>query len=153
VDLGRRGTLRLLSAAALSGLVAAVPADADQGANTLTVTDAWARPTPPALQAGAAYLSIQNRGTAADRLLSAESLIASSIEFHETSEREGVMQMRQVAFVDCPPGAVVKASPGGLHIMLLGLKQPLQAGSAFFLTLKFRDAGLLTVKVSVEARG
>ncbi len=48
-------------------------------------------------------------------------------------------------------GVAVKSEPGGLHVMLLGLTQPLRAGTEFPLSLRFRDAGVLDVKVIVEA--
>jgi copper(I)-binding protein len=60
------------------------------------------------------------------------------------------MQMRQVLSVACPAGATVKIQPGGLHIMLLGLKQPLVEGARLDLTLRFRDAGSLSLQVPVQ---
>jgi hypothetical protein len=101
------------------------------------------------LSVGAVYLSISNRGPAPDRLLAAESPIAAKIEFHKSTRVAGVMQMRAVSFVDCPAGATVKIEPGGLHIMLLGLKEPLVAGSSFPLTLVFRGAGRIALQVSI----
>jgi copper(I)-binding protein len=61
------------------------------------------------------------------------------------------MQMRPVESLECPPG-LTKIEPGGLHVMLLGLTHPLAAGTAFPLTLRFRDAGSLTVQVVVADR-
>jgi copper(I)-binding protein len=62
-----------------------------------------------------------------------------------------MMQMRPVEGVDIPPGVPIKIEPGGLHIMLQGLKQPLAPGFVFPLTLDFRDAGMLVVQVPVKA--
>jgi hypothetical protein len=71
---------------------------------------------------------------------------------HQTRTEQGIVQMRAVASVDCPPGATVKVEPGGLHVMLLDLSRPLTAGLEFPLTLRFRDAGAVTVQVQVSAR-
>jgi copper(I)-binding protein len=57
--------------------------------------------------------------------------------------------MRPVESIECPPGVTVKIEPGGLHVMLLGLTHPLVAGTKFPLTLRFRDAGSMTVQVVV----
>jgi periplasmic copper chaperone A len=64
---------------------------------------------------------------------------------------KGVVEMRPVVAVDCPPGVTVKSEPGALHVMLMGLTRPLVTGTVFALTLQFRDAGALTVQVPVEA--
>jgi periplasmic copper chaperone A len=78
--------------------------------------------------------------------------IAGKVEIHESRNVEGAMQMRAVTYVECPPGTTVKIEPGGLHVMLIGLTRPLIAGTVFTLTLQFRDAGALTLRVPVEAR-
>ena len=58
-------------------------------------------------------------------------------------------RMREVDGVECPAGATVKAEPGGLHVMLIGLTAPLTLGSAFTVSLQFHAAGVLTLKVPV----
>jgi copper(I)-binding protein len=145
------GEMRLkdLTFTAVLMLLCAAPQWA--GAADLEVTQAWARPTPPAAQVGAVYLSITNRGKQEDQLLSLSTAVAGSVEIHETQTVNGVMQMRPVASVICPAGATVKVEPGGLHVMLLGLKQPLIEGDRFDLTLRFRDAGPLLVHVPVQS--
>jgi periplasmic copper chaperone A len=129
-------------------LLAALPQWA--GAADIQISQAWARPTPPTAQVAAVYFSVSNHGTTEDRLLAVSSTAAGSVEIHETQLIKGVMQMRPVASVDCPPGATVKVEPGGLHVMLLALKQPLIEGTRMDLTLRFRDAGVLTIQVPVR---
>jgi periplasmic copper chaperone A len=131
--------LLLLEALPLSGRAA-----------DIQVAGAWARPTPPTAQVGAVYFSISNHSPKADQLLSVNSPVALSVEIHETQMVNGVMQMRPVTLVVCPPGATVKVEPGGLHVMLLGLKQPLIEGTKMPLTLRFREAGLLTIQVPIQ---
>jgi periplasmic copper chaperone A len=133
------------------GSHASMPAHAKNVAS-VQVSDAWSRPTPPGSAVGAVYLSIKNSGAAADRLLSASSPLAAKIEFHQSTQTGAVLSMRAVSFIECPAGATVKVSPGGLHIMLLGLKDSLVLGSSFPVTLQFRDAGSVPVKVTVQAR-
>lgn len=122
------------------------------GGGALQVGEAWSRPTPPGIGVGAVYLSIKNAGALADQLLAASSPIAAAVEFHQSVETGGVVSMRAVSFIECPAGAVVKIAPGGLHIMLTGLKGPLLLGSSYPITLQFRDAGRVSVTVSVQAR-
>jgi periplasmic copper chaperone A len=108
-----------------------------------------ARATPPGTSVGAIYFSVENSGRTADRLLSVSTPVASKVELHETRLVNGVMEMREVTSVECPPGATVRATPGGLHVMLLGLAAPLAAGTQIDVALHFRDAGVLTLKVPV----
>jgi periplasmic copper chaperone A len=83
-------------------------------------------------------------------LIGISSPVARAVEIHESRMVQGLMQMRAVTFVECPPGAAVKIEPGGLHVMLIGLMHPLQAGMEFPLSLRFRDAGVLTLQVPVS---
>jgi periplasmic copper chaperone A len=116
----------------------------------LLVTKAWSRPTPPGSTVGAAYFSITNLGSTADRLISLSSPIASKVEIHEAHEVHGVVEMRAVPAVECPPGTSVKIESGGLHVMLIGLTRALVAGVSFELSLQFRDAGAVTIQVPVQ---
>jgi periplasmic copper chaperone A len=114
------------------------------------IVEVHARATPPGISVGAIYFSIKNTGSTADRLLSVSTPAAARVEIHESRQSQGMMQMREVSSVDCPPGATVTAAPGGLHVMLLGLAAPLAAGSDLEVSLHFRDAGVLTLKAPVN---
>ena len=143
--------MRFKALALIAVAFSALPAWA--AAADLLITDAQARPTPPAAKVGVVYFSITNRGSQDDQLLSLSTAVADSVEVHETQTVKGVMQMRQVTRVSCPAGATVKAQAGGLHIMLLGLKHALVDGEQFELLLRFRDAGTLRVAVVVRPGG
>jgi periplasmic copper chaperone A len=133
-------------------LAVQIPAwGADYRAGDLLVTEPWARPTPPSATVGAVYFSVTNAGAKADRLMSISSPMARAVEIHESRTVQGMVQMRAVPSVDCPPGAAVKIEPGALHVMLLDLTAALTPGMKFPLSLRFRDAGVLTVQVSVNA--
>jgi len=125
---------------------------AEYRAGNLVVTGPWSRPTPPVATVGAVYFSMANVGRTADRLIAISTPIARKVEIHEDHNVRGTVQMRAVESVECPPGVTVKAEPGGLHVMLLDLVRPLVAGMEFPLSLRFRDAGVLTVQVAVGAR-
>jgi periplasmic copper chaperone A len=144
---------RYRAALVIAALIAAAPLlGAEYRAGDLKVAQPWSRPTPPAAGVGAVYFSITNLGRKADRLTAISSPIASRGEIHESRSAQGMLQMRAVAFVECPAGATVKSEPGGTHVMLLGLTRPLTAGMEFPLSLTFRDSGILTVQVRVGAQ-
>lgn len=145
--------LKLKSRSSLQALIcfcAWIGIATEASAGTLYVKDAWARPTPPGIKIGAAYLTVVNEASA-DVLLGADTKVAARVEFHETKEEGGIMQMRRLKQVECPRGTT-RAAPAGLHLMLIDLTQPLAAGTHFPLTLKFKNAGETTVEVSVESR-
>ena len=119
----------------------------------LTIDHAWARATVHGQRAGGAFLKFDNRGSAADKLLSVRADVADSVEMHSMTMEGDVMRMRQVPAIEVPGGQAVELKPGGLHLMLMGLRQPLRAGSSFPLTLKFERAGEVKIDVRIESPG
>ncbi|MCU0895641.1 MAG: copper chaperone PCu(A)C [Rhodospirillales bacterium] len=135
--------------ASLACLVAAAPAAAGDTVGEITINEPWARATVGA-GAGAAFLGIDNAGAAPDRLVGASSPVSKVTELH-THIRDGeVMRMREVDAIDIPAKATTTLQPGGLHIMLTQLAEPLAAGGSFPLTLRFAGAGEVTVTVQVK---
>lgn len=145
--------LRRLFLAALPALPAAAPAAAREvRAGDLTVRQPWTRAAGQGAT-GAGFLAVSNGGGAADRLLSASSPAARSVELH-TMVRDGeVMRMRHVEAIEVPPGQTVTLRPGGLHMMLVGLSRPLREGEYVPVTLRFERAGAVEVSLSVQAAG
>lgn len=140
--------------AALSLTAAALSAHAHSfKLGELTIGHPYARATAPGQPAGGAYLNIQNAGASGDKLVSASADVSKSVELHEMKMEGTVMRMREVSAVDVPAGKAVELKPGGLHIMLMGLKAPLKQGDKFPLKLKFEKAGEVTVTVNVEGPG
>jgi copper(I)-binding protein len=119
--------------------------------NQLEVSNAWARATPAKAENGAAYVTILS--PTPDRLLSASSPVAKKAELHTMEMAGMVMKMRPSGGLDIPAGQPVALKPGGEHIMLIGLQQPLHEGQSFTLTLNFEKAGVRTVSVAVEKAG
>jgi copper(I)-binding protein len=120
-------------------------------AGQIDVKDAWARATPGKAENGAAYLTIVS--PTADRLVSVSSPAAKKAGLHTMTMDGGVMKMRPLVGVDVPANEPVTLKPGGMHIMLQGLNEPLQAGKSFLLTLTFEKAGQREVEVAVEKPG
>ena len=141
-------TARALFFVVLAALSA--PASARQFTpGDLSVQRPWSRELPPVAPNGAAYLRIENGGEKAARIVSARSPIADRVEFHAHEMDAGVMKMRHVHMVEVPAQGAVSFEPGGLHVMLIGLKEPLVAGKSFSLTLGFQEAGEIEVMVQI----
>jgi periplasmic copper chaperone A len=141
--------LCLIAAAYAAGLAFAAAAEP----SAITVTDAWARATPPGAKTGAAYVTVTNTGKEADTLVSASTPVAGAAQLHTTLTENGVMKMRPVSAIELKPGASVTLKPGGMHLMLTGLKQPLKQGESFPLALTFARAGKVDASVSVQKAG
>lgn len=120
-----------------------------QAAEPVTVDHAWVRATMPGQKVGAAYMDLQSAGDAA--LTSASSPVAESVEIHTMSMQQGVMQMRMLDKLPLPAGKTVQLAPGGVHLMLFGLKQPLQQGTQVALVLHFQYADGKTGRLQVSA--
>jgi periplasmic copper chaperone A len=131
---------------------AALAAPAAAKAPALHVSG-WARATVPAQSGSAAYLSIHNAGPDADRLLSISTPAAASASIHSTSLAGGVMRMRTAGPQVIPPGGTLQMKPGGVHVMLMGLKAPLKAGQRLPLTLRFQRAGLVEGSIPIQVQG
>ncbi|SEJ58382.1 hypothetical protein SAMN05216201_11194 [Pseudomonas linyingensis] len=117
----------------------------------LTIDHPWSRELPPNAPAGAAYFTLHNQGAEADRLIAASSPRAQKSELHTHLQQDGMMKMVQIPGVDIPTHGEVVFQPGGNHVMLFGLSQPLKAGEQFPLTLEFEKAGKVDVQVKVES--
>lgn len=132
-------------------LLAALSVAAAAHAQDLRVTDAYARATVSHQRAGGAYLTIENSGKSADRLVGASTPAAKSVELHTMSMEGNVMKMREVPGIEIKPAATVEMKPGaGYHLMLMGLRQPLKAGERFPVTLQFEKAGKVDVEMKVQ---
>lgn len=103
------------------------------------------------LTSSAAYMRLTDQGTKPDELISASSPVARKVALHVFDVENGVYGMHPVKAMEVTPGgAATVLRPGGAHVMLEQLKQPLKVGETFPLTLTFKHAGQLQVKVRVE---
>ncbi|WP_246184794.1 copper chaperone PCu(A)C [Paracoccus aestuariivivens] len=134
---------------------AAAPSHGDHAAAEITVGDLkisspFSRATPPGAPVGGGFLTVANGGSADDRLVSASSPAAEKVEIHEMAMEGDVMKMRQLPDgLPIPAGTSVDLKPGGFHLMLMGLKQPLIEGESVPLTLEFEKAGKVDLSLQV----
>jgi len=120
---------------------------------SLKIDHPFARATPPGARTGGVFVTVENAGSQSDRLISVSSPVAGVAELHEMSVDAGVMRMRGVAALEVKPGETLQLRPGGYHVMLRELRQPLKVGDKFPMTLKFQNAGAVEVSVWVEEMG
>jgi len=142
----------VIASAMLSYFCAARASAEEVKAGDLVITQAWSRATPGGAKIGGGYLTIENKGSAPDRLLGASADVADRVQIHEMSVNNGVMTMRPLdKGLAIEPGKTVKLAPGGYHLMLLDLKSPLKQGDRLPVTLEFEKAG--KVKLSLDVQG
>ncbi len=98
-------------------------------AGDLVITQAWSRATPGGAKVAGGYLTIENKGSAPDRLIGGSGDVAGKVEVHEMAMNNGVMTMRPLDNgLTIEPGKTVKLAPGGYHLMMFDLEEPAQAG-------------------------
>ncbi len=116
----------------------------------VSVNNAWVRPAE-AGQNSAVYFQVVNEGRMGDVLVSASSSTATA-EMHESMEREnGVMGMSPLSSVDVPAQSEIEFKPGGMHIMLINLTQPLTVGDNIPVTLHFEHGGKVVFEAEVRS--
>lgn len=145
-----------LAAIALPLLMATIAASSahDFTIGDLTVDHPWSRQTPSTAAVGVGYLTITNNGSEPDRLVGGSAELAEGFEIHTSESSDGVARMRRLEdSVPIEPGATVELRPLGTHVMLTGLKRPIERDRPFEGTLVFERAGTLEVTFAVEALG
>ena len=126
-------------------------------AQPVEVHDAWARSTVKGQKGSGAFMNI--RAKEGVKLVGVSSPVAGVAEVHEMKMDGDIMKMRAVPSLELPAGQTVELKPGGYHVMLMELKQPLTQGSKVPLTLHFKNAQgtesqlELTVPVATVAPG
>lgn len=124
------------------------------GASGIVVTGPWVRTAPQGQTNSAAYFTLCNATGEPDALVGVSTPEAGAAEMHESTQTDdGMMTMSPVSSLDLPPGEPVRFAPGGYHVMLIGLFQPIAAGDELSLTLKFRNAPPETIKAVAKAPG
>ena len=146
---------RAIACATMLVYFLAAPARAEEvTAGDLVITQAWSRATPGGAKIAGGYLTIQNKGSAADRLIGGSADVADKVQVHEMATSNGVMTMRRLdKGLSIEPGKTVKFAPGGYHLMLLDLKSPLKQGDQVPVTLEFEKAGKVKLTFDVQGVG
>lgn len=115
----------------------------------VTVSEPWVRATVAQQQATGAFMLLSASQNA--RLVAASSPVAGLTEIHEMALVNDVMRMRAIAGLDLPAGRTVELKPGGYHVMLMQLRQTLNAGERVAITLVFEDANRQRFTQTIEA--
>jgi len=129
-------------------MVVALPAWAQ-----VSVEQPWSRATPPGSTIGVGFMQLRNAGAVPERVVGASSPLAGKVEMHVTTREGDVMKMREVASFEIPAGGTFELKPGGAHLMLMGLRQSLQAGDRVPLTLTLANGATLPVELAVAPLG
>ena len=127
----------------------ATPADAPQ----IKVMEPWARPSPMQAGNGAVYMALVNQGGRDDALVSVQTDVAEVVELHETKMEGELMKMSPVNKIEIPANGSATLEPGGLHVMLINLKQELTPGEKIKLTLNFEISDPLTIAAEIREIG
>jgi copper(I)-binding protein len=150
-----RSIVQTLASVLFAALLCTAPARAQEvTAGDLVITQAWTRATPNGAKIGGGYLTIENKGSTPDRLIGGSTDAAGRIAVHEMAMKDGVMTMRSLDNgLTIDPGKTVKLAPGGYHLMMFDLKDPLKQGDTVPVTLKFEKAGEVKVSLAVQGVG
>lgn len=147
---------RRLAASLLAIALFAAPASWAQSykLGSLEIEQPWTRATAPTAPTAGGFFKIVNKGTAADRLVSARSAASAMVEIHEMKMDGNVMRMRELEKgLEIPAGGTVVLQPGGYHVMFMQLKEPFKEGAKVPVTLVFEKAGSIDVVFTVNAMG
>ena len=141
-------------AIAMAFVLAACGNSAGSGDPEISVMEPWSRPSPMVAGNGAVYMMLMNKGGQADTLTSVSSDIAETIELHETKMEGDVMKMAPVqGGIEVPAGGSAELKPGGLHVMLINLKEELVPGNKIELTLNFENSDPIKVEAEIRDMG
>jgi periplasmic copper chaperone A len=121
--------------------------------DSLKARSVWARASLTGASNGIAYATLVNEGGAPARIVGGSTPVAAHVEFHLHAMSGGMMTMKQLEAIEVKPGETVVLKPGGLHVMLVGLKQRLKQGESFPLTLKLAGGPSIAVEVKVLGPG
>jgi copper(I)-binding protein len=127
--------------------------NAGPAANGVEVRDAYARAVPPGQSNSAMFMQLTNDSGTDRAVVGAESPVCKAAELHTHIHQGGMMMMRRIDRIDLPAGKTVALQPGGLHVMLIGLKRLLVPGESVDLTLIFADGSRQLVKGPVRSIG
>src|SRR5690625_4653469 len=122
-------------------------------AQDIQIEDAWARASIGQVANSAAYLRIENSGEKPDRLIAVETTAAERAELHDHLMEDDIARMVEVEAIPVGAGESIALEPHGLHIMLIGLTEPLRAGDSVDLTLHFEEQGAMELDAEVRSLG
>lgn len=120
---------------------------------TVTARDAWVREAPAGRKVTAIFLTLENKGSTARALVSGSTEVADTLELHEMIRENEMMRMSPVKQISIPANGKAELRPGGLHLMIFGVKKPLAAGDTVQVSLTLDDGTKLQVAAEVRKMG
>ena len=144
--------IRQLIGAAFAAALVIVPAFAHDTfhVGSIEISGGFSRATLPNAPVGGGYITIINTGNEDDTLIGASSPVAENVQLHQMKMEGDVMKMNEMPDgIPVPAGQTVALEPGGMHLMMMGLKEPLVEGAVVPLTLTFAKAGTVEVNLVV----
>lgn len=117
----------------------------------LEVSDPWVRAVPPGQPNSAVFMELRNTSDAPRALVEAHSPVAETVELHTHVAENGMMRMRRIERMEVAPGENLELAPGGLHVMLIGLKSQLVPGGEVELKLIDDQGDAIAVSAPVRA--
>ncbi len=118
----------------------------------IKIIDPWVRAVPPNAKNTALFMVIENSGDEEDALIEVKTDIAKMVMIHKTVNEDGVMKMVHVHHLKILPHSTVELKPGGYHIMIMGLKQPLGVNKFVKFTLIFKKSGTVQIEAPVKMK-
>jgi len=118
--------------------------------DNIVIKDAWVREVPPGTSVSAVYMTIENKGPS-DKLVAISSEVSKAAELHTSKvDENGVATMELIKVLDIPSDSTIELEPGGMHLMLIGLKESLVGKKAVNVKLVFDKSGVVTIEVPVK---
>ena len=114
--------------------------------SAIKLTHASARATHPGMSSSAAYMTIENHGEKNVKLVSLKSSVAKKTELHTTLMKDGVMKMQEVENLDIAAGDKAELKPGGMHVMLMGIKEQIKEGDKVPVSMTFSNGQTVSVE-------
>lgn len=112
--------------------------------------DAWVREPAASRNVTAMFVVLENSGGAERSVVSVSTDAAEKAELHEMKMANGMMSMSPVKAIPVPAHGKAELKPGGLHVMLFGLKGQPVAGQSLTLTLTLDDGTKVPVSATVR---
>ena len=134
----------------IAGIAFLTPAHAEETKKDIVVTNAWVRLMPPSQTTTAAYMVIENNTDKEVILEGASTDVAGMTHLHQMGHKDGMMTMGSAGEIHIPSKGKATLEPGGLHLMLMDLKKPLNKGDQVPLTLNFQGGNNIVVNADVR---
>jgi copper(I)-binding protein len=130
------------------GLIQAT--NAQQRESHVVIDNAWVRAMPPTQSSTAGYLTVFNGGDSVVQIIAASLTPVADVEMHNSIEVDGLMRMERIHKVKLGPGEKIDFTPGGKHLMIMGLDKMPAPGDTVELCLEFDTGQVVCAQADVR---